>query len=237
MFANIISNTNLQKSKLWSANYFINSSAKDISTPYAMVCLADLVTEQKTTMNPQQHTNDIFSYIGLENIQSNTRVLVNLKECRGKEIKSNAKIFLTGDILYGRLRPALNKVLLVDVPIRNGICSTEILVLRPNLKKVNPDFLAELLLSDLILEKAVNLVRGASLPRIQSSDLLALQIPLPPKDEQDELAIFIQQHRKSWFQIRKLAEEIPKHIASQTMNFLLYSQKPKNHSLDFLEHP
>jgi len=45
-----------------------------------------------------------------------------------QKIKSNKSVFRKDDILYGKLRPNLNKVYKADF---DGICSTDILVFRP----------------------------------------------------------------------------------------------------------
>jgi hypothetical protein len=63
------------------------------------------------------------TYIGMENIMSNTGELVSTDI---KESISSASIFLRGDILFPKLRPYLNKVYYAD---REGICSTEFHVL------------------------------------------------------------------------------------------------------------
>src|SRR4051812_47988011 len=53
-------------------------------------------------------------------------------------MKSLGSRFQAGDVLYGRLRPYLNKVWHAD---REGACSGELLVLRAN-RELEPRFLA-----------------------------------------------------------------------------------------------
>lgn len=66
-------------------------------------------------------------YIGLDNIEAQTTRLLGVKD--SSEMKSSAKCFKKGDVLYSRLRPYLNKVWLAD---RDGLCSAEFIVLPQN---------------------------------------------------------------------------------------------------------
>ena len=67
-------------------------------------------------------------YIGFENIGGHTGSLLPYQPTLGAEIKSTKNIFHPGDILFGKLRPYLNKMHLAST---DGICSTDIYVLRP----------------------------------------------------------------------------------------------------------
>ena len=62
-------------------------------------------------------------YIGLEHIEKNTGKLTD--EVCVAEISATKNKFRDSQILYGKLRPYLNKVYLSD---RDGVCSTDILV-------------------------------------------------------------------------------------------------------------
>ena len=76
------------------------------------------------------------NYVGLENISQNSgQLLGQVIKDDPKEIKSLKNVFKPGDILYGKLRPNLNKAWLSD---RDGICSTDIFVIRPKGGNVLP---------------------------------------------------------------------------------------------------
>ena len=79
-------------------------------------------------------------YIGLENIESWTGKPVNGTEASKSEGQSN--LFKSGDVLFGKLRPYLAKVF---YPKNDGICTGELLILRPN--EVVGDFLFYYLLA------------------------------------------------------------------------------------------
>jgi type I restriction enzyme S subunit len=63
-------------------------------------------------------------YLGLDDIEAHTTRLLGSKE--SSTMKSAAKRFYPGDVLYSRLRPYLNKVWLAD---RSGLCSAEFIIL------------------------------------------------------------------------------------------------------------
>src|SRR5689334_20112019 len=65
-------------------------------------------------------------YIGLENVESGTGKLISTETLNWPDIAGSQ--FRSGDVLFGKLRPYLAKVLQVQ---ENGICSSELLVLRP----------------------------------------------------------------------------------------------------------
>lgn len=66
-------------------------------------------------------------YISLGNIESGTNRIIN--HGKSDDVKSLKSVFLSGDILYGKLRPYLNKVC---QPQFDGVCSTDILVFGPS---------------------------------------------------------------------------------------------------------
>lgn len=65
-------------------------------------------------------------YIGLESIEPNTGKLITGIINENKTIEGICNIFRKGDLLYGKLRPYLNKCIIAPA---DGQCSTELLVL------------------------------------------------------------------------------------------------------------
>ena len=124
-------------------------------------------------------------YIGLENIVSQLgKVTGQTTYAEPTEIKSLKTVFVSGDILYGKLRPNLNKVWRAD---RNGICSTDIFALRADQEAVDSVFLAAMLRSKSFNEKVMKQLRGAQLPRVGWGDFSEIEIPLPPLEVQREI--------------------------------------------------
>ena len=78
-------------------------------------------------------------YLGLEHLASGR--LVRIGCGRASEMRSTTSAFQADDVLYGKLRPYLDKAILAD---ETGVCTTELLVLRAK-ANVDPRFLAVVL--------------------------------------------------------------------------------------------
>lgn len=206
MLVNVIDSITLFKEKSWSIMMLFPHDELRVNEDFKLVKLGDLVKERKENMGTEKDGE--LNYVGLENIESGTGRLVNFSPKPASDIKSGSKRFELGDILYGRLRPNLNKVFLNEV-ISNGRCSTEILVLEPDIKKVNPMYLSELLRTKEINTRIVDLIKGAALPRVNISDLLALEVPLPKLDKQNDMANMIKKKRTELEEHIRQAEIIP----------------------------
>ena len=99
---------------------------------------------------------------------------------------SNKRLFKTGDVLFGKLRPYLRKYWLAT---EDGCCSTEIWVLRP-LSGVLSEYLLAIVSSDDFISVA-NTSEGTKMPRA-SWDLVAnAEFPVPSFEEQRLIADFL----------------------------------------------
>lgn len=111
------------------------------------------------------------TYIGMENIDGYTGDYIPSKE---KEVASSAAKFKNGDILFPKLRPYLNKVHRAQF---DGYCSTEFHVFEAH--NVHPDYLTIVLRSSMILAQTKHLMTGNTLPRLQTTDVDNLILPIP----------------------------------------------------------
>jgi type I restriction enzyme S subunit len=128
---------------------------------------------------------DDATYLGLENVESNTgRLLLdNLAE----EVASTVVAFRRGDILFGKLRPYLAKVVHADF---DGVGTTEFLVLRA-FEDVEAHFLFYCLLSDGVIEAINGLTYGSKMPRANSEQVGNLYVGLTSLPEQRAIAAFL----------------------------------------------
>ncbi len=99
-------------------------------------------------------------YLGLENVYSDgTSIPVDVEE---GELLSNKFVFGPNHLLYGKLRPYLNKITLPDF---EGICSTDIIPILPDANKLDKRYLYYYLRTPWMIETAVKACTGANLPR------------------------------------------------------------------------
>ena len=207
MVIHIVNSNEMKKKNVWSVNFLFPQEEIKVTEGYSLMKLSELVEERREIITLTGNDGEVH-YIGLENIEPRTGRLVDFSIKQGSDIKSSCKVFMYGDILFGRLRPNLNKVLFNDI-FQKGECSTEIIVLVPKLGHVDPVYLSELLRSENINKRIVNIVKGAALPRVSIADLMQLQLPMPPLDEQQRISQIIIQKRAELNEHIKRVHQIP----------------------------
>ena len=181
MWTQTISMEQLNARACWKVEFFCQEVDEDPYAGFTLVPLGELIHQRRETVDPQTKADHIFNYLGLEQVQSLTGDLVGFAPKPGKAILSRSKVFVKGDILYGRLRPYLNKVYLAsDDQVASGICSGEFYVLVPDPSVVLPNFLRAMLTSRHVQRHVRYRQTGSALPRLQLGELLSIQIPVPP---------------------------------------------------------
>lgn len=129
-------------------------------------------------------------YVGMENIQSWTGKLVesaaNGSENSGEET-GLANVFRDGDVLFGKLRPYLAKACHVE---RAGVCSTELLVMRPSSRLYGRFFLYSLL-TDKFIDTVDASTFGAKMPRASWDFIGSLHLNIPSISTQISIASFL----------------------------------------------
>ncbi len=124
----------------------------------------------------------------LEDVESYTGRLLQIKSKKERAISGTRHSFKSGDILFSRLRTYLNKVLLST---KDGFCSTEIIPITP-FKCVIPEYLYYWLRSSLFVEYTISCGYGVKMPRLSTSDANKAIVPLPPLKEQKCIVEIIQ---------------------------------------------
>lgn len=131
--------------------------------------------------------NEEFRYIGMEHIEKETGRLVDMPLVKGKEIKSQTIRVPKDFIIYGKLRPYLNKYWINQTEFDNIICSSEFFVFDID-SGINKLFFKNVLSSKIIQDQIADKTSGARMPRINEDIFFNLQFPLPPLDVQNEIA-------------------------------------------------
>ena len=118
----------------------------------------------------------------MEHIESNSGKIIG--QGNSKDTKSTKNIFQNGDILYGKLRPYLNKVTVANF---DGVCSTDILVFSQS-SNLNSKYIASFLLTNQFVNFANRNMSGVQHPRIKFEKISKYVIPLPPLAGQKRIA-------------------------------------------------
>jgi type I restriction enzyme S subunit len=120
-------------------------------------------------------------YVGLEHIESNSGRFIGI--LKPQKVKSSTFYFSNKHVLYGRLRPYLNKVLLPDF---EGHCSTEIFPIKVN-EKLTREYLFYWLISGSTVKKIDATWTGTRMPRANMNTVLNFDFYLPPLLEQQTI--------------------------------------------------
>jgi type I restriction enzyme S subunit len=120
-------------------------------------------------------------YVGLEHIESQTGRFIGSTD--PLEVKSTTFKFTPEHLLYGRLRPYLNKVM---NPNFAGHCSTEIFPIMP-CPELSREFLQYWFLMEATVEQIDATSTGARMPRANMSAVLDFEFLIPPLPEQQRI--------------------------------------------------
>ena len=188
---------------------------------WPLVKVGDLFEIISDTINPVAETGRTV-YVGLENIEPSTGRLIGELECEIDSIRSVKRVFKKSDILYGRLRPALNKV---AYPNTDGICSTDIIVLRAKDKNgILPELYSRIFRSARFNEMVLNGVSGGQLPRVDAKYLLQLPIHKIPVTIQQKMVEELEGYQHIITGARAVVSNYTPQIICQTDNDILLAK-------------
>lgn len=166
------------------AKLFPSDLENGIPIGWRVGTLSDIATNYKRNIDPREIDSDT-PYVGLEHIPRGSLALTEWGTASKAE--STKSEFRPNDILFGKLRPYFHKVVLAPV---DGICSTDVLVIRPkhdyHFGQTAIQFSGEAL-----IQYATQLSNGAKMPRTSWSDLAKFKTVIPSQQVSVEYTRFI----------------------------------------------
>lgn len=120
----------------------------------------------------------------LEDIERDSARVLNRLTFEERRSRSTKNRFCKGDVLYGKLRPYLNKVVHADTP---GACTTEIVPIRPN-EAVVGRYLFHWLRHPEFLRYVTEASHGVNMPRLGTEAGKMAPFVLAPRQEQQRIA-------------------------------------------------
>lgn len=157
---------------------------QDLPTSWKWVALSTIFLYDAGIKQEPKALSPNMWLLELEDIEKDTGRLLTRVRASERKSKSTKSEFRVGDILYGKLRPYLNKTLVADEP---GYSTTEIVALRSYLPQCSEYCALALRRSDFV-NYVAKLGQGTKMPRLRTKDALAAPFPLPPLAEQYRIA-------------------------------------------------
>jgi len=143
--------------------------------------------------------------LNLDMVEAQTGRILDYLYVNEEEVGNSTCTFDTTNVLYSKLRPYLNKVV---IPDRCGYATSELIPLKPNPMKLERTYLAFMLRSDEFVNMINEKVAGAKMPRVSMGDFREFDVPVPPIELQKQFAAFVEQTDKSKLAIQESLAEL-----------------------------
>ena len=159
-----------------------SDSSGDIPAHWKIDRMKDVVMLRNEKTDEASEVED---YLELEDMESATGRIINRRNTL--EVESAVTFFQKDDILFGKLRPYLEKYFQADF---DGKCTGEILAFKPT--GISSRFLFYCVASPWFIERCNALAYGAKMPRVNwQTQLASFVFPIPPIDEQRAICTFL----------------------------------------------
>lgn len=145
---------------------------------WSLVPIASVARLRSEKANPREH--GVLPFVGMDDIEADGLTVIRTRPF--SEMKSAGNRFHPGDLLYGRLRPYLNKTAVVQ---SEGACSGELLVIAPS-PAIDVRYLQYFMHSRRFVSW-VSSVTSGDRPRISFDTAAGFEIPLAPLSEQKRI--------------------------------------------------
>jgi len=143
--------------------------------------------------------------LNLDAVEAQTGTVLFKHRVQSEEINASTVYFTTENVLYSKLRPYLNKVVMPD---EDGVATSEMIPMYPLADRLNRAYLCYWLRSDTFVKHISEKVAGAKMPRVSMDYFRTLSIELPPLELQEQFAAFVEQTDKSKLAVQKSLDEL-----------------------------
>jgi len=170
---------------------------------YPRVILGSVIKARNDIIHPRDNPSGHGVFVGLEHIESGTGRRVGSEEIDQATLTGRKARFHPGDIVYGYLRPYLNKVWLADF---EGLCSVDQYVYVVDQEQADAGYVAGFMRSSLFLSQAPVASGPGQLPRIRLDEIARVELALPPLPEQRRIAAVLREQLDSTTHLRAAVE-------------------------------
>ena len=157
---------------------------------YKTIKLKDLIEQNKI------NKEETVWLLNLDMIKSNTGEIIEKVYINSQNTPTSSISFTKGTVLYSKLRPYLNKVVIAD---ENGYGTSELIPLNSYKNGLTAEYLAYYLRQDSFVEYIKDKVTGAKMPRVSMDILRNIDIAQPNYISQEQFSSFVNQINKLKF--------------------------------------
>ena len=156
----------------------------DIPINWELCCLGEICDYGNCVNVDTKDIDEEAWVLDLEDIEKDSGKVIHKIRKYERDSSSTKHLFKKGQVLYSKLRPYLNKVVLAD---EKGFCTSEILPLNFS-NVVEPQYALYYLMSPTFLKYANRCSYGVKMPRLGTADGRKAVFPLPPFEEQRRIS-------------------------------------------------
>lgn len=156
----------------------------DIPINWELCCLGEICDYGNCVNVDTKDIDEGAWVLDLEDIEKDSGKVIHKIRKYERDSSSTKHLFKKGQVLYSKLRPYLNKVVLAD---EEGFCTSEILPLNFS-NVVEPQYALYYLMSPTFLKYANRCSYGVKMPRLGTADGRKAVFPLPPFEEQRRIS-------------------------------------------------
>ena len=142
--------------------------------------------------------------LNLDMIKPNTGEIVEKVYINRQNIPASSISFKKGTVLYSKLRPYLNKVVIAD---ENGYGTSELIPLNSYKNGLTAEYLAYYLRQDSFVDYIKDKVTGAKMPRVAMDILRNIDIIQPNYIYQEQFSSFVNHVNKLKSDVQKSIDE------------------------------
>ena len=162
----------------------VSISQDDLPSTWALTNLGAVINYGRTNKAEPHEITDGDWILELEDIEKDSSRLLQKMTFLQRQSKSTKNRFQAGDVLYGKLRPYLNKVLIAG---DSGYCTTEILPLKAG-PHIDNRYFFYWLKHPAFLKYVEAESHGMNMPRLGTETGRAAPFVLAPRNEQTRIA-------------------------------------------------
>lgn len=209
---NRINFVRFSETKRWDVQFFISSTKTKSkfeirSLGSCLDCFMEDINGKSIRVETSKYPNDNFHYLGMENVEKNSGELIDLPIVNGGEIKSQTLRVPPSFLIYGKLRPYLNKYWLNNTQLTDVVCSSEFFVFHV-IPSVNTLYFKYVLASSFVQQQLSDMSSGARMPRINEKVFKNIQIPIPPIEKQESIVTHIDELKSQIKLLKQQASDL-----------------------------